>query len=136
MFKAVPFEPDKHYPIAKRWWIHHGWALAPELWELSPDGIVVTFNDEPVAMVWLFESKRSPHACAQWFIAARNVSKEVRNHAIDHLIDAAEIVAKGWGVKQLGLPVKNRRLVKRLCDKGFRVGDRGMSYALKEYTYG
>jgi hypothetical protein len=130
MFKAVPYIQEVHYPVALTWWKAHGWTHAYPAENLPPVGIVVELDDKPVAMAWLYQTDAAL-AWMFWLVSDRYADKEVRNKAIDHLIDAMELAAKKLGYKELWINTNIRRMEKRLSDHKYLPNDRNTTFYMK-----
>jgi len=131
MFEAIPFDAKIHYEIAVKWYHEHGWDGAPALAELAPNGVVILYEKLPCAMTWVYKSDGNI-AWISWIVADRYMKKDIKEYALQHLIDTCELLARGWGYKQLWTSVRLPKIVRRFEAQGFRKGDVKMTNLVKE----
>lgn len=117
MFAAIPYDEHAHYAVAAEWWRQHNWPATPNASGLR-SGVVVTFHEKPVAMAWVYRTD-GPACWLHWLVSDRYADRRIRGAAVDHVIEACEMLAKGWGYTQLWACTSIRRSMKRYADHGY-----------------
>lgn len=126
----VPFRAVDHYDIISEWWTHYKWPPLP-LCSLPVNGLVAYYNNIPVVAAWVYRTD-SDLGAMEWIISNPGVEKEIRNIAIEGLIEACINLAKDLKIRCLCTSVKIPKLISRLENAGFVVADKGMTNLIKE----
>lgn len=130
MFKAIPFVPEEHYELVTSWWKAHKWPVIPPLEALPPTGVVVTYEDKPVAMAWLYKTD----GLATWLhflVSDRYALRGIRGKAVDHVINTCEMISKEFGYKTMWACTQLKRSMKRYEDLGFVKADENTTHFVK-----
>lgn len=131
MFKAIPFVPEEHYELAVSWWKQYKeWKVVPPLESLPPTGVVVTYEDKPVAMAWLYKTD-GPAMWLHFLVSDRYAPREVRGAAVDHVIQTCAMMGKELGFTQLWACTQIKRSMKRYVDQGFIIADEKTTHFVK-----
>lgn len=130
MFKAIPFEADKHYELALSWWKAHNWPQVPPLEALPPTGVVVEYEGKPVSMAWLYKTD-GPATWLHFLVSDRYAPKDIRGVAVDHVIKTCELISRELGFTQLWACTQIKRSKKRYEDLGFVEADVNTTHYVK-----
>lgn len=111
------------YPTVKEWADKRKFPLVPPEF-LPPNGFII--DDCCVCFVYRSET---PIAWLEWVIS--NPDSDVRDDALNLLIEAACDWAKGQGFKVLFTSVEHKGLIERYKSLGFIETDRSMTNLLR-----
>lgn len=132
MFAAIPYNVSDHYPVAVRWWKEHGLGEMTPVELLPTLGVVITFNEVPMSMVWIYRTVDCNVCWIAWPISDRYADKELRRESVDHLIRTAKEMSKQLGFEMLMTTSGHKSLQARLLKAGFHLGDENInSYAIR-----
>jgi hypothetical protein len=110
------FDFKKDYAIIKDWWISHG-SFPPKPEHLSTTGIVVE-ADKPVCAGWLYHTD-SKICIFEFVVSDPKACKELRNDALNLLIEEAKRLSSERQYKLIYSSVKGVKYINRLKEAGF-----------------
>lgn len=121
------FSPEIHYKVISEWWEAHKWPVIP-LDVLPPTGFVA-FDGEPAGAVWLYKTD-SIICWPEWMVVNPHLPRNIRDSAIESLLDAVLEEAQTQGFKQIFTFVKSKhtRYIKRLLNRECFKADEGTIY--------
>lgn len=119
------FEAKKHYEMVSNWWLKQDWPQIP-VTALSQNGYVVDLEGLPLCAGWLYKTD-SDFALCEWVVGNPAAPWQLRNEALDLLLDTINSEAKKEGAKLLFTSLKHERLIERYKRHGFKETDHGMT---------
>lgn len=107
------------YPYIENMWNEQG-ENAPPMDVLGKDGIVITYEDNIVCAIFIFQPSSSM-GMIEFQIANPLIDKEIRNEGIDVMIEKAVEICKKIGYKYIYTATYSEKFKKRLESNGFAV---------------
>lgn len=124
------FTPEKDYAMIQKWWEGHH-SLAPKLDHLGKNGKIIDYVNIPICAGFLYNTDSS--ICIfEFVICDPTREKEIRDEAIDRLIEVAKDWAKENRYKLLYCPSNRNKFISRLETAGFIEIDNNMSHLFYE----
>jgi len=110
------FSVEKDYTAVCRWWESWGWPPVPEMF-LPEIGIVISNKGVDICSGFLYKTDSA--ACwAENYISNKDVPRELRQGAIEFLIQRLIKEAKDAGFIAMMSSVNNPSLIKKLLKAG------------------
>lgn len=108
-----------------RWWGEQGWPKIPK--EMLPTtGWII----ENVCAGWLYKAN-SAMAKLEWVVGNPSIPAEKRSEGLNILIEHISQEARLSGYTALFTSTKHTRLIERLKQCGYVVGDEGVTHLFK-----
>lgn len=125
-FEVVSYEKERHRSYLESYWKEYGWPVVPE--EILPKiGLVVqNSNNIPLCAGFIYRTD-SIMCLFEWIIADPKLDKELRAKALILLITKVKDVIVKLGFKHIITQTKNKGLIDKLKNSGFKETDVGMS---------
>jgi len=124
MFKAEPINLTEKYSTYKSWWKDWGWQGFPKQF-LPNEGVRVTHDGKDVCAVFIYMTQ-TPIFWLENYISDKNADRELRDEALNFLIDEALKKAKELGGGIAMSAVNSTSLKKRLEQKDFNRTDENL----------
>lgn len=114
---------EDYYETLIGWWKDWRWeAPSPDFLPDNFNGIIVSIDDVEVCACFLYMTN-SNIIWMEFIISNFNVKdKDIRNKAMNYMIDTVKHIARDFGKKYVMSNMKNPSLINRLSDKGFKKG--------------
>lgn len=120
--KIEYFDKQHHYEILCSWWKKHEHAEM-NLSSLSPLGVVVFNEDNPVCMSFMYITPGCDFANIMWTTTNPEIDNMKQRHqSVETAIDALIIVAQKLNIKKIMTLGHSKGLTKLLTRKGFVEG--------------
>lgn len=130
MVEARSFDLSTDYDIISGWWGQHG-SFAPKPEHLSPTGIMVSVDEDPVCAGFLYNTDSK--ICVFEFVVSNPKSpKKDRNAALEHLIDMIKLIAKDRGYSLIYTSINIQAYIKKLTNAGFLEADKNQTHLFCE----
>jgi len=124
MFKAEPINLTEKYSTYKSWWKDWGWGGFPKAF-LPEQGVRVTYNGEDVCAVFIYMTQ-TPIFWLENYISDKQFDRDIRDKALNFMIDEACKQAKELGGSVAMSAVNSTSLKKRLEEKEFNKTDENL----------
>jgi hypothetical protein len=125
MIRTELYNEDKHYDTLAEFWRLHNWEPVPTMF-LPPEGVVVYFNNEIIAVGFLYLTKSS-FSFMEWIVADPRIDYNVRSEGITTVLNSLSTLGKLNGVKALHTMTNHNRLIEKYIENNFIETDQGMS---------
>ncbi len=125
MFKVEPLDLDEKYPTYSKWWKDWGWQAFPAVC-LPQEGVRITHEGKDVCAVFIYTTQ-TPIYWIENYISDKECPREIRDEALNLLIDEALKKAKEMGGMLAMSAVNSSSLKKRLENKKFMKTDENLT---------
>jgi hypothetical protein len=127
MFNVKQYFPD-YYPELAGWWMQWGWDPVPEAF--LPEGLVVSHDFKNICAVFIYKTS-TPICWIENYISDKDAEKEIRDGALDLLIEAAIEKSREDGYKLAMSSIRHASLGRRLEKSGFVISDKNMTVYMR-----
>lgn len=127
--KIEELNKTDNYDLFCKWWEAWGWASIP--FEFLPDdGVVVSYDGDKVCAAFLYKTD-TPICWAENYISDPRADREIRDEALNLLIQALSEKAKDAGFVVMMSAIKHNILGRRLEKNGFQMADQNLTSYIK-----
>jgi hypothetical protein len=124
--KIRKFDLLKDYDMLYKWWKSHG-SFPPEPEHLSPTGLVVEVEGNPVTAGFLYNTD-SKICVFEFVIADPDANKKVRAKALNFLIESMKVLAKNLGYSLIYTSIGIKPFINKLAVAGFIEADKNQTH--------
>lgn len=128
MFEVKPYTAENYDELCG-WWAQWEWAAVPEMF-LPQDGIIVSHNGVNICAVFIYITN-TPVCWIENYISRKDADKEIRDAALDLLVESAITKAAECGARMVMSCIRHASLGRRLEKGGFVVSDSNMAVYMR-----